>query len=113
MTPATVNFRSFNNEAWQEGWTLTFADASAFDFGDFEPLRMQVKRSEFSTSPVLDLTVGDGLTITVDGGLDLDVPVDDVAALLGSYPYDLIGTVAGEPVVLQVGTVEFAQGKTY
>ena len=112
MTPALVDFVTFNNEAFAEGWTLRFAGSTPFSFADYAPLRMMVRAEEFSSLAELDLTDSDALSHDGDGGLSL--LVEDVSHMLGTYFYDLRGTDSGgNSVVLQYGTVTVEQGKTW
>jgi hypothetical protein len=74
---------------------------------------MQVRVSPHHPLVELDLTEGAGLTVTVDGGLDIEAPLADVEDMLGIYTHDIVGTEAGEPVVIAEGTVTFNQGNTY
>lgn len=113
MTPVRIEFTVKNNEAWQDGFLLAFKGGAAFDFADYRPLRMQVKRPGYQ-KPLLDLTEDNGgLVVDVDGGLGINVAEADIAYLLGTYDHDIRGLEGGDPVVICDGTVTVQQGVTY
>jgi hypothetical protein len=108
-----INFLTRNNEAWQEGFKLAFKGGAAFDFGAYRPLRLQVKASEWSTNPLLDLTEGDGLSVDDDGGLSIVVPMAAMQDLAGSYVHDIRGADSGNEWVIAHGVLVVEQGVTY
>lgn len=112
MNPARVDFAARNNAAWQDVVVLTL-DGATFDFGDYAPLRMQVKVSEFAPLPELDLTDSDDLSIETDGALGINVAESLMTPLVGLYAYDLRGSYGGDEIVLMYGTMIVTQGITY
>lgn len=113
MIPATIIFDVSNNEAWLDSFTLAYDDGTAFDFGDYTPVTMQIRAAEFHPEHSLDLSEGDGLTIETDGALTINVAVADMTDLNGEYHHDIIGTIGGSLQVIAKGIVRVRQGITY
>lgn len=117
MTPARVDFGSFNNEVFDIAVGLSHEDnASALDLSAYSGFQMHVRESEAHTVPVLSLAGGAGITVespATGGVLSLFASEADVTGLLGTYVYDLRALRDGKREVLIYGEIEFLQGKTY
>lgn len=108
-----IDFQTRNNGAWQEGFKLAFKGGAAFDFGDYSPLTLQVKPTEWQTVPVLNLSESDALSVDIDGGLSIVVSRAEMENLAGSYVYDIKGVDSGEEIVIAHGLLLVTQGVTY
>ncbi len=111
MNPVRVDFAARNNAPWQDAIVLQL-DGAAFDFGDYLPLQMVVRATQFTPAADLDVTNSDHLTVEPDGALGINVPETLLAPLLGTYYYDLRGTEAGDKIVLMYGMLTVTQGLT-
>lgn len=124
MRPAVKNFVSRNSETLKGAVRLFNPDGvTPVDLSVYTALRMQVKFDQMDTVPLVDLSLGAGLTIYPSTGQSVpnvvqfvssDDDADNIAFALGDYVYDVKGTRSGgKSDTVLIGTILFKQGINY
>lgn len=85
-----------------------------YDLRDCDELLMSVKRQAFDIAAVLHLRKGKGLVVVdaLNGHMAINIPWDQMSALVGEYVYDVIGIWGQERRLLLSGAFSVSQGVT-
>lgn len=106
--------RTYTNENWEEGFELLDANGDPVDLTGAD-LRLQVRASADASTPLLSLTVGAGITLTVptEGLFLVSVQKATMEAIPpGLYPFDVVEVTGADWIRYGGGELEIGQGVT-
>lgn len=112
-TPAANNAIASNATPWLAEVIVTNPDGTALDLSNYDGFIMHVKADEFDPEPQLVPTVtlvagGSHNVLRIEHEYD-----DDLAALWGTYVYDIVATISGAPAdKIMEGRIDVVQGIT-